>query len=107
MKDCKHNNYFSDELVDAVVEMIKERWKPIPFPEWITCVPSFNHTELVPNFSNRVAQKLGIEFKDVVKKVKNNQQQKLMNNRFYQCNNLDGVFEIKGKIENKPVFFIN
>jgi len=107
VKDCKHNNYFSNELVDALVEMIKERWKPIPFPEWITCVPSLNHTELVPNFANRVAQKLGIEFKDVVKKVKNNQQQKLMNNRFYQCNNLDGVFDIKGKIENKPVLLID
>lgn len=107
VKDCKHNNYFSDELVDAVVEMIKERWKPFPFPEWLTCVPSLYHTELVPNFSNRVAQKLGIEFKDVVKKIKNNQQQKLMNNRFYQCNNLDGVFEIKGKIENIPVLLID
>ena len=39
--------------------------------------------------------------------TKNNQQQKLMNNRFYQCNNLDGVFEIKGKIENKPVLLID
>lgn len=107
VKECKHNNYFSDELVDAVVEMIKERWKPFPFPEWITCVPSLNHTELVPNFTYRVAQKLGIKFKDVVKKVRNNQQQKLMNNRFYQCNNLDGVFEIKGKIENKPVLLID
>lgn len=107
VKDCKHNNYFSDELVEAFVEMIKERWRPVPFPGWVTCVPSLNHPELVPDFAKRVAGKLEIEFNNVVKKNKDNQQQKLMYNRYYQCNNLDGIFDIIGNIKNTPVLLID
>ena len=107
VRECKANNYFSDDLVDALAEMISERWKPNPMPEWVTCVPSLNHTELVPDFSKRLAKKLGIPFKDSVKKTKNNSQQKLMQNRFYQCNNLDGVFEITKEILSTPVLLID
>lgn len=45
----KHANRFRDELVDAMAEMILVRWKPQPAPTWITCVPSRNHRELVPD----------------------------------------------------------
>ena len=31
---------FPDELVEAVVEMLRDRWQPSPPPTWITCVPS-------------------------------------------------------------------
>lgn len=107
VRECKTNNYFSDDLVDALAEMILERWKPDPIPEWVTCVPSLNHKELVPDFSKRIAIKLGIPFKDAVKKIKNNSQQKLMQNRFHQCNNLDGVFEIMRDIPSTPVLLID
>ncbi len=107
VRECKINNHFSDELVDALAEMIIDRWKPEPKPGWITCVPSLNHTELVPDFARRLADKLGIPFFNSVKKVKNNSQQKLMQNRFYQCNNLDGVFEIESNISNAPVLLVD
>ena len=107
VRECKNNNFLSDELVDAMAEMILERWKPRPVYEWITCVPSLNHVELVPDFAQRLAVKLGISFRNVIKKIKKNSQQKLMQNRFHQCNNLDGVFEIYGMIENSPVLLID
>lgn len=107
VRECKNNNHLSDELVNALAEMIKDRWKPQPKPEWITCVPSLNHRELVPDFTKRLSAKLGIPFRNVVKKIKNNSQQKLMQNRFYQCNNLDGVFEIEGDIPNTAVLLVD
>ena len=107
VRECKNNNHLSDELVDALAEMINDRWKPEPKPEWITCVPSLNHTELVPDFARRLAEKLGIPFRNVVKKVKTNSQQKLMQNRFHQCNNLDAVFEIAGDIYNTSVLLFD
>ena len=107
IKECKNNNYFSNELVNALAEMITERWKPHPKPEWITCVPSLNHVELVPDFVKRLSLKLGLPFRDVIKKVKSNSQQKMMQNRFHQCNNLDGVFEIESNIPNSPVLLID
>ena len=107
VRECKNNNYLSDELVKAIAEMITERWKPEPKPGWVTCVPSLNHKELVPDFASRLSTKLGLPFKNVVKKVKNNSQQKLMQNRFYQCNNLDGVFEIENDIPYTPVLLVD
>jgi ATP-dependent DNA helicase RecQ len=105
--DNKHANHFDDELVNAVVEMIQERWSPEPFPEWVTCVPSLNHLDLVPNFARRVAKNLGIPFMAAVKKIKPNDPQKLKNNSFHQCRNLDGVFSIQAGIPHKPVLLVD
>ncbi|MEI8651050.1 hypothetical protein P4S73_29285 [Paraglaciecola sp. Hal342] len=62
VEDCKINDHFSDELVDAVVEMIEQRWNPELTPSWVCCVPSLRQTRLVPDFANRLANKLGIPF---------------------------------------------
>jgi len=105
--DNKHANHFDDVLVNALVQMIQERWSPEPFPEWVTCVPSLNHLDLVPNFARRVAKNLGIPFMDAVKKVKPNDPQKLKNNSFQQCRNLDGVFSIQAGIPHKPALLVD
>ena len=86
-------NRFSDELVTACVEMIAE-WNPIPTPEWVTCIPSLNHPELVPDFAKRLAIALNLPFISCVEKVRQNSQQKTMENSFQQAQNLDGVFRI-------------
>ena len=99
----KHDNYFNDELVDAFVEMINE-WTTTP--KWVTCVPSLNHVSLVPDFAQRVAKKLALPFKESIIKINHNEAQKMMQNRFYQCNNLDGAFEIKD-VFNEPVLLID
>jgi len=103
----KHHNHFRDKLVAAVVEMINERWQPDPAIEWVTCVPSMNHPQLVPDFARRVANALGLPFIDAIKKVNANQQQKFQRNRFFQCRNLDGVFEINDQVLNSPVLLID
>jgi ATP-dependent DNA helicase RecQ len=90
----KHSGRFRDELVTATAEMIRERWRPETFPVWVCCVPSLNHPELVPDFARRLANKLGLPFIDAVKKIKTNEPQKLQQNRFHQCHNLDGAFSI-------------
>ncbi|WP_445736247.1 RecQ family ATP-dependent DNA helicase [Mariniflexile sp.] len=105
--DDKHSGYFRDELVDAMYEMIVDRWKPNPFPEWLTCIPSLRHPELVPNFAKRLAEKLGIPFKPLIVKAKDTKPQKDQENSFHQCHNLDGVFQIEGEVENKPVFLVD
>ncbi len=103
--DNKHNSYFDDELVDAFVDMIRE-WNPTPMPKWITCVSSLTHTQLVPSFAQRVATKMGLPFREAIIKCKSNQPQKMMHNRFYQCHNLDGAFEIVD-IADEPVLLID
>lgn len=105
--DNKHARHFNDELVEAMAEMIQQRWQPNPAPQWVCCVPSLNHTELVPSFARRLAARLGLPFVDVVKKVKDNQPQKGQQNRFHQCRNLDGVFAIEDDIPRGPVLLVD
>lgn len=105
--DNKHAGRFGDELVTATVDMIMQRWQPNPRPQWVCCVPSLNHPELVPDFARRLAARLGLPFLDVVSKVRNNAPQKGQQNRFHQCRNLDGVFVINQPIPNTPVLLVD
>jgi len=107
VKMGKQNGFFDDQLVDATLEMLNERWKPDPMPQWITCIPSTRHPFLVPEFCKRLSEKLGIPFYPVIEKVKQNQPQKLQQNRFLQCKNLDGVFEIKDLQTISPVLLVD
>ncbi|MGB4599980.1 MAG: helicase-related protein [Trichlorobacter sp.] len=103
----KHNNRFRDDLVNAVAEMVTKRWRPEPRPTWVTCVPSRNHLELVPDFARRLAARLNLPFVEAVIKVRDNQQQKFQQNRYHQCRNLDGVFSVIPGISNGPVLLVD
>ncbi|RJK85718.1 RecQ family ATP-dependent DNA helicase [Vibrio cholerae] len=105
--DQKHAGQFSDELVEAMVTMILERWHPNPMPQWVCCVPSRNHPELVPQFARKLALRLELPFIDAVSKVKNNQPQKGQQNRFHQCRNLDGAFAITQPVPNTPMLLVD
>lgn len=103
----KHNNHFRDELVAAMFEMITQRWHPRPAPQWLTYVPSQRHPQLVADFARRLAEKLQLHLVKSVIKLKTHSAQKLQNNSFYQCKNLDGVFEITTPIPKTSVFLVD
>lgn len=105
--DNKHSGHFSDALVEAMAEMIQERWQPNPAPQWVCYVPSLNHPQLVPNFARRLAARLGLQFVDAVSKIRDNQPQKGQQNRFHQCRNLDGAFAINSSVPNVPVLLVD
>ena len=101
-----HDHKFSDELIEGCVEMIQS-WEPDPFPAWLTCVPSLNHPELVPDFAIRLARRLGIPYETSVRKTRRNAQQKEMQNSYQQAQNLDGAFELEGDIHRGSVFLLD
>lgn len=101
------NGKFREELVIAAVQLVKDRWKPHPTPTWVTCVPSTKHPDPVADFTRRLATKLEIPFLDALRKVRENKPQRLMQNRFHQCRNLDGAFKVSGKIRFGPVLLID
>lgn len=105
--DNKHDGRFCDDLVEATAEMIQQRWQPNPAPQWVCCVPSRNHPELVPDFARRLAARLGLPFVDAVSKIKDNQQQKGQQNRFHQCRNLDGAFQVVNSHQGQPVLLVD
>lgn len=107
VEDGKHAGHFGEELVEAMAETIQQRWQPQPAPMWVTCIPSRNHPELVPDFSRRLARRLGLPFHAVVTKLRDNEQQKLQQNRYHQCSNLDGVFGLDGPLPTGPVLLVD
>jgi len=98
--DGKNAGTFSEELLEATIKMIK-RWD-IKI-DWITCVPSMNHPDLVPEFAKKLSGKLQVPFISVIDKVRSNELQKNQENSFHQAKNLDGVFEINNnKLSSAP-----
>ena len=93
VKEGKYrDNRFDDALVQGAVEMI-QRWQ-LKLPTWVTCVPSLNRPDLVPDFAERFANRLGLPFVPVVRKIRPTRPQKEMSNSYQQAHNLDGVFEV-------------
>lgn len=85
--------HFADKLVNACVEMLAQ-WNPDPAPKWVTCIPSLNRPNLVPDFAKRLAAALDLKFVPCIEKIRDNQQQKFVENSFQQAKNLDGVFNV-------------
>lgn len=78
---------FREDLVDAVVELVITGLRPNPFPEWVTCVPSVRHPELVDSFAQRVAAKLDLPYKQVLRREEDALPQKNMHNSHSQAGN--------------------
>ena len=91
----KAQGHFDDELVDASVDLIRNRWGAVASVAWVTCIPSSRHPNLVPDFAARLATALGVPFRAVIQKSRETEPQKNMENRFHQCHNLDGAFTIR------------
>lgn len=101
------NGYFRDELVDATVNLITNNWVKENEPTWVTSIPSLRRPELVKNFAIRVADKLGLPYKDVIVKRIETKEQKNMKNSYQQASNIYGVFEVSDIEENEPVLLID
>jgi ATP-dependent DNA helicase RecQ len=98
---------FGDEVVRAASAMIREHWQPNPVPTWVTCVPSLRKPGLLPDLAQRVAEVLGIPFVDSVRKVRETEPQRTMENTFHQAQNLDGAFEVPSGIPDGPVLLLD
>ena len=99
---------FAHELVAGVADMIKKRWRPTPFPTWVTCVPSHTHPDLVPDFARRLAEALGLAFVPGVKKVRSTRPQKEMENSYQQAHNLSGAYAVNQSLmQAGPVFLVD
>jgi ATP-dependent DNA helicase RecQ len=99
-------NRFSDELVAACIEMLQD-WSPDPAPKWVTCIPSLNNPELVPDFAARLAEALELPFVPCIEKVLENRQQKFMENSYQQAKNLDGVFSVTDQCLNGECLLVD
>jgi len=97
---------FADELVEAAAQLVRE-WSPQPAPEWVTCVPSLRHPDLVPDFARRLAARLGLPFDAVLRKTDDRPEQKTMANSIQQARNIDGSMAIAAQPMQGPVLLLD
>jgi ATP-dependent DNA helicase RecQ len=99
---------FADELVEATAEMIAS-WQPDPPPTWVTAVPSLRQPELVAGFAARLADRLGLPFRNALIKTQATQPQKRMENSFQQVRNLWETIAVDRDqlIEGEPVLLVD
>lgn len=99
---------FSNRLVQAAAEMVREQWRPEPSPGWITCVPSLRHPNLVPAFARCLAASLELPFVDCVRKRASAEPQKDMENSYQQAHNLRDAFEVENhRTRPDPVLLVD
>jgi len=103
----KRNGHFDARLVDASAKLLLHRWQPEPYPNWVTYVPSKRHPDLVSDFAVKLADRLGLPCINAVSIINDNYPQKRMENSYFRCKNLDGVFEIASKLPKGPLFLID
>lgn len=97
---------FDAALVEGCVRLIQQ-WRPAPPPEWVTCMPSRRHPQLVPAFASQLAAALGLPFVPALEKVRDTAEQKAMRNSSQQALNLDGSFAITGSIPTRPCLLVD
>lgn len=97
---------FDEALVEGCLRLIQQ-WRPVPPPEWVTCIPSRRHPELVAAFSERLAASLGLPFVSALEKVLDTAEQKTMANSSQQARNLDGSLVVPKSIPTGPCLLVD
>lgn len=100
-------NHYSDDLVQASVHLILNRWKPNPLPQWVTNIPSRKHPTLVSDLAQRLALILGIPYFPVLERHTDAPEQKTMQNELKQARNVIDTMAVNGEILHTPVLLVD
>ena len=105
VQSCKYDSKkFNDELVEKSAAVLKETVKKENI-KYITSVPSLR-SDMVADFTKRLAKSLKIEYKDILYKT-DAPQQKKMENSYHQCRNARDSFHVKSGIYNGNIILVD
>lgn len=103
----QEDDRFDRRLVEAATDLIANRWRPDPFPQWLAFVPSRRHPELVGTFARQLAEMLGIPCEDVIQKTRETEPQKSMQNTAQQYRNILEAFRVSRQVPAGPVLLVD
>ena len=92
-----------------MVDMIRTSWQPVPAPEWVTSIPSLRDPETVPRFAARLAEALGLPYREALRKIKQTGAQKTMQNNAQQVANVVDAFQAvhEAVLPGRPVLLFD
>ncbi|EHL06281.1 ATP-dependent DNA helicase, RecQ family [Desulfitobacterium hafniense DP7] len=105
-EDKYRNEYFTDELVDASLVLLKNTLLKENLG-WVTSVPSLRRPLLVKDFAMRLAEKIGLPYIDAIKKIEDTPYQKKMENSYQQCSNALHGFSVIERVPESPVLLVD
>ena len=98
---------FSDELVEAVKEMIEDDLRPSPPPTWVTAVPTGEDPDRVSDFARLLADHLQLPFRPALRKTRDTPPQADMANSVQQARNVIGAYTVdSGEVIREPVLLV-
>ena len=89
------DNHFSDELITVSVTLLTQHFETLNNPPtWVTSVPSLRRPALVPDFAQRLAHALDLEYRGVVHNIREQPEQCAMQNSWQQAANVLDAFAV-------------
>jgi ATP-dependent DNA helicase RecQ len=96
-----------EALVEASAKVLIERWKTSKPPKWVTAVPSLRRPTLVRDVAERLATRLGLPFRDVLRKRHERPEQRTMLNSYQQVSNIFHAFVVEDDLLPGPVLLVD
>jgi len=104
VQDGRREGRFGDELVRATAELVRA-WDPPA--TWVAAVPSNRSGTLVPDFAQRLAATLGLEYVPALERVENRSPQREMANAVQQVANVRGAFAVTSDPPKGPCLLVD
>ncbi|MBK5288193.1 MAG: RecQ family ATP-dependent DNA helicase [Acidimicrobiia bacterium] len=106
VRDQRADGAFSDELVDALVRLVRN-WEPNPRPKWVTAVPSRRAPTLVASLAERVAEGLRLPYRATLDQIRDTEPQARMENSAQQHRNVLDAFAVVGPVPTGAVLLVD
>lgn len=88
------DGHFDNQLVEASYQLLKEFVIENDI-KWVTNIPSKRRPLLVKDFAERLSDRLGIKYLEVIEKVQDTNYQKELNTSYLQYMNVNKSFDVK------------
>lgn len=93
--ECKYKKgYFDEQLINASVNLLRDHIIQNDI-QWVTNVSSLRRPELVKHFAMQLAERLGLEYRDVIEKKLGAKCQKELNSGYLQYQNVNDSIEVR------------
>jgi ATP-dependent DNA helicase RecQ len=93
VRDGRRAGRFDDELVRAAAALVRDWCPPVT---WVAAVASERSGQLVPDFAQRLAGALGLDFVAALRRAAERPSQREMANAAQQVANVRGAFAVTG-----------
>src|SRR5690606_24163294 len=102
------SSVYSADLVEAAAAVLRDYFKTLKTPPtWVVPVPSLRRPQLVPDFAQRLAAQLGLDYKVAVPHAQQHPPQATMRNSYQQASNVLDIFTVAGKLPTGPVLLVD